>query len=701
MDTDASEFAIGAELLQVQNGEERCIGYCSFSLDAEQRRYCTRKELLAVVRATRHFRHYLLGRPFIVRTDHSSLQWLLNFKTLNGQLARWLEELSQFFMTIKYRPGSKHQTADALSRLQEESFCPYSNAKVSPDELPCRGCKYCWRMHRTWSEFMENVDYAVPLVENHGQIQTRKVHIGDQVNQATVNPSTTGDKSWLDGYSWDEISRAQHSDKNLKFIVSWLESQEPPSESDLFLSSPESKHYWINKELYALDRHGVLYKEFRTETPTRRLLIIPDSMRSEVLSLCHDIPAAGHQGMDRTLARVREKFHWYAVSSDVRHFIASCAVCNRNKKPVRHARCKMTRYHAGAPMERVHLDFMGPLPVTKGNNAYVLMMVDQFTKWVECIPLPSQTAEETARAAINEFFSRFGYPFQIFTDRGTNFESNLFKQICERLQVHKTRTTPFRPSANGQAEIYNRVLMNSVRCFVSKSPTQWDEYLPQLAGALRSAVNRNTGFTANMLMLGREVNKPIDLVFPIPGDQSDESLDDFVAKLVANIQLAHETARETLKTTQAVMKKDYDIRTYERAYQVGYVVYVLDTSSTKGKCRKMKSPWKGPGVVTRRLIDYVYEIKLRRKLVSINHDRLKLCTDKQLPMWIQRHNATDPSSLTDPVHSNEYCICRGPNTGTFMIQCDECREWYHGACVNVTSSDAKNIDIYLCPECDN
>ena len=73
LDTDASEFAIGAELLQVQNGEERCIGYCSFSLDAEQRRYCTtRKELLAVVRATRHFRHYLLGRPFIVRTDHST-----------------------------------------------------------------------------------------------------------------------------------------------------------------------------------------------------------------------------------------------------------------------------------------------------------------------------------------------------------------------------------------------------------------------------------------------------------------------------------------------------------------------------------------------------------------------------------------------------------------------------------------------------
>jgi hypothetical protein len=86
----------------------------------------------------------------------------------------------------------------------------------------------------------------------------------------------------------------------------------------------------------------------------------------------------------------------------------------------------MTPYHAGAPMGRVHLDFMGPLPQTKKGNEYVLMMVDQFTKWTECIPLPSQTAEITAQAAINELFARFGYPFQIFTDQGQNFESVLF-----------------------------------------------------------------------------------------------------------------------------------------------------------------------------------------------------------------------------------------------------------------------------------
>jgi RNase H-like domain found in reverse transcriptase/Reverse transcriptase (RNA-dependent DNA polymerase) len=116
LDTDASDLAIGAELLQVQDGEEKVIAYGSYSLTKEQRRYCvTRKELLAVVRFTRQYRHYLLGRPFIVRTDHSSLRWLMRFHEPQGQLARWLEELSQFNMVLKHRAGRKHGIADALS----------------------------------------------------------------------------------------------------------------------------------------------------------------------------------------------------------------------------------------------------------------------------------------------------------------------------------------------------------------------------------------------------------------------------------------------------------------------------------------------------------------------------------------------------------------------------------------------------------
>ena len=118
LDTDASDIGIGAVLSQVQeDGSERVIAYVSRVLTKPEQRYCvTRRELLAVVTFVQHFRPYLLGRHFLLRTDHGSLTWLSNFKEPEGQLARWLEQLQEYDFTIAHRPGRKHQNADALSR---------------------------------------------------------------------------------------------------------------------------------------------------------------------------------------------------------------------------------------------------------------------------------------------------------------------------------------------------------------------------------------------------------------------------------------------------------------------------------------------------------------------------------------------------------------------------------------------------------
>ena len=119
LDTDASDVSIGGVLSQLQDGKtEVVICYASHVLIKPQRKYCTtRKELLAVVKFCRHFRHYLLGRRIALRTDHNSLVWLMRFKHIEGQLARWLEELVQFDMEIVHRSGKKHQNADGLSRI--------------------------------------------------------------------------------------------------------------------------------------------------------------------------------------------------------------------------------------------------------------------------------------------------------------------------------------------------------------------------------------------------------------------------------------------------------------------------------------------------------------------------------------------------------------------------------------------------------
>ena len=117
LDTDASDTGLGAVLSQEQDGAERVIAYLSRSMSKEERRYCvTRKELLAVVFAAKKSRHYLLGKKFLLRTDHGSLTWLMNFKEPQGQVARWIEALSEFQFDIKHRPGRIHNNADALSR---------------------------------------------------------------------------------------------------------------------------------------------------------------------------------------------------------------------------------------------------------------------------------------------------------------------------------------------------------------------------------------------------------------------------------------------------------------------------------------------------------------------------------------------------------------------------------------------------------
>ena len=133
LDTDASSYAIGGVLSQIQGGYERVIAYASRTLEKAEQNYCvTRKEMLATVFFTKYFKHYLLGRHFILRTDHGSLRWLHRFKEPEGQVQRWLQQLSQFDFEIIHRPGTNHGNADAMSRL------------VRGDEVICRQCEMPW-----------------------------------------------------------------------------------------------------------------------------------------------------------------------------------------------------------------------------------------------------------------------------------------------------------------------------------------------------------------------------------------------------------------------------------------------------------------------------------------------------------------------------------------------------------------------------
>ena len=697
LDTDASNTAVGGELLQIQDGEERVIAYASYALTPEQRRYCTtRLELQAIVRLTRQFRHHLLGKPFTIRTDHNSLTWLLRFKEPQGQLARWIEELSQYNMVLKHRKGSLHANADGLSRTGEVWGSHYVHG-IDLKDLPCGGCSYCTRAHTQWSSFIEDIDDVIPIAncqkaslaaagegsdseasriwdpggvtEEAPTLETviQQSQVGCLILQVnTISGSGTinrvvdlSDKTgscW--GLSMDEIRQEQNKDRDLKPILNWLNSQTQPSEGELFLQSPAVKFYWINQERLVV-RNDILF--FKAKDSDQDRLILPEGLKEAALRLHHDIPSAGHQGIKRTKFRIKERFFWYSMGKDIEMYVASCEMCNQRKKPTRHNRYQLVPYHAGIPMERVHMDFVGPLPRTKQGNEHILMMVDQFTKWVEIIPLPSQKAEVTAQAAVNSFFSRFGVPLNIFTDQGRNFESGLFSALCSILQIHKTRTTAYRPSLNGQSERYNRTLMDAVRCFVGKRQNDWDVYIPQLAGAIRATVNRSTGQTPNFMMFGREINIPADLMFASVMTEESMLVNEYIQKLVVSLRESHQFALKKLKETQKRMKKNYDLRILEKTYETGDKVYVQGEAVSQGICKKIAPPWKGPGIIIEKIIPYLFRIQIRNKVMLVNHDKIKLCRDRQLPAWLLNFQIPDSlASMGDVQDTDKHCICKQP-----------------------------------------
>ena len=117
LDTDAIDSGLGAVLSQVQDGREHAIAYAARALSKAERNYSTtRKELLALVWGSEHFETYLYGKRFLARTDHNALRWLRNFKSPRGQVARWLERLSDFDFEVQHRSCRLHNNADGLSR---------------------------------------------------------------------------------------------------------------------------------------------------------------------------------------------------------------------------------------------------------------------------------------------------------------------------------------------------------------------------------------------------------------------------------------------------------------------------------------------------------------------------------------------------------------------------------------------------------
>jgi len=424
LDTDASQEGIGAVLSQEQDGQERVVAYASRTLSKAERKYCvTRKELLAAVTFISHFRPYLLGRPFRLRTDHGSLVWLQNFREPEGQLARWLEKLQEYEFTIVHRSGSHHGNADALSR---------------------RPCSQCHRLETA------NPSVGTPCVAVNGNTATvtsAKVE-STAVEKGAQLPTSVTAVNIIDGATASDnlsdriaIRRAQLDDEIIKPIIQAKESGKTPDENSLRGTPKQTYQLWQSWDQLEL-KDGVLYRRYE-DHQGRKLhlqLVVPKQMQEHVLSESHAGTAGGHLGQDKTFHKVRERFFWPGYSQAVKEWCLTCESCAARKAPIPRRRGSLQNIKTGYPLQMVAVDIMGPFPKTKNGNSYILVASDYFTRWVEAYAIPNQEAVTVATKLVDNMFCTFSVPDQLHSDMGAQFEAKLIKEVCRILNIKKSHT---------------------------------------------------------------------------------------------------------------------------------------------------------------------------------------------------------------------------------------------------------------------
>lgn len=152
------------------------------------------------------------------------------------------------------------------------------------------------------------------------------------------------------------------------------------------------------------------------------------AIKKQLLKEYHDNPCGGHQGHQRTLAALKLKYYWDNIKEVVINYIDTCKSCNERKsnpKDIMKVPMELSNTPHGV-FEIVHIDIVGPLPITNKGNKYLLTFQDAFSKYPEAVPIPDQTAKTVAERFVTEIICKHGSLKVLVSDQGKQFMSELF-----------------------------------------------------------------------------------------------------------------------------------------------------------------------------------------------------------------------------------------------------------------------------------
>src|SRR5271170_3411715 len=455
VEADASDYATGGVLTQEQaDGGRHPIAFISKSLLPAEKNYdIYDKELLAVVRCFKEWRHHLEGakHQIIVLTDHKNLEYFIS-KVLTGRQQRWAQFLQRFDIAIQYKPGRLNNAPDALSRrsqLKDENEREILPGVFKQEQF----------VHAGATRLASNTVEAIPT-----EVITNEQR--DETAEARAMEEDLFTRRMPDAYPKDPA---------LANIIG-MERQR------------NNDYQW---------RSGFLLFKNKWYVPDDA------SIKADLMKLYHDSKLAGHPGAKATQELIGRIFYWPGMGQYIERYVQGCDLCQRVKvqhhtprgllKPLEQPTANWTH---------ISYDFIMDLPISRGFNA-ILVVVDRRSKmghFIECNT--NETAESTARLFYKNIWKYHGLPVNTVSDRGVQFNTYFTRELYRLLDIKPSFSTAYHPQSDGQTERTNQTLEDYLRIFVLHQQDDWADLLPLAEFRYNNLRSNSTGFSPFYLNYG-------------------------------------------------------------------------------------------------------------------------------------------------------------------------------------------------------
>jgi transposase InsO family protein len=475
-----------------------------------------------------------------------------------GRLARWCMTLNQYGPSIQYIKGKDNFVADALSRA------PFAPEITSED-------------------MARDPTADVRLVKDMREKILKAAGISEEdlagLDEADLGPPET------------------HS---MTTVCMDGETAEPEQYHPLLLPRVWARAVQDNQLPPGVRRagDGLLYIERRPGSDP--LLWVPPQHRHDVLRVFHQGPLRAHQAADSMLKALQKEAWWAGCETAIRKHCKRCGHCqlyraDRPDKPPLQSRGDLFR-----PFQRVSLDILVLRGIPGANtHHYVLVIVDELTRYAEAYPLKNHTAETVSRVFLDHFMTRYGVPREILTDRGAEFVGEVFTIMCRNLKMRKLHTCAYRPQGNGANERVHQTLYTLLRNVCKEHPSNWRQYLPYAMYAYHTQHHRSIGMTPQEAMYGYTARV-------IPFDDAALPPATSLQERIQMLQTIRDRVSSTSEAELAEQRKMAKTRP-SPVYDVGDLVKVANRMK-----HKLDPKWRGPYVVVRRVSTTSYEVKLNQ-----------------------------------------------------------------------------------------